>query len=104
MYVQFKMAENNEIEHLLYTKSRWRWHGNIYWKIKEHCGQLNKESFINIVYVQYDDDLDKLNAVRQSLYGYAKSYAEHFPAGHITKRRKRGKAGKVVGEKYSAGV
>lgn len=43
------------------------------------------ESSITRVHVQYDDDPDMLNAVRQSLYGYAKSYAEHFPAGHITK-------------------
>lgn len=53
------------------------------------------ESSITRVHVQYDDDPDMLNAVRQSLYGYAKSYAEHFPAGHITKPRKRGKTGKI---------
>lgn len=76
----------------------------IFEKIKELFGQLNKESFIQKVIEQYDGDSEQLNSVRHSMFDYGKSRIEDFPAGHLTERRKRGKTGKTVGEKYAADI
>lgn len=100
------MAGNNEIEdeHIYCTQTADEVDIEIFEKIKEHFGQLDKQSFIRKVLEQYDGDSEQLNAVRKSMYDYGKSRIEDFPAGHLTERRQRGKTGKPIGEKYAADV
>lgn len=95
-----KMAGNNEIEdeNIYCTQTADKVDIEIFEKIKEHFGQLDKESFIRKVLEQYDGDSEQLNAVRKSMYDYGKSRIEDFPAGHLTERRQRGKTGKTIGE------
>lgn len=101
-----KMAGNNEIEdeNIYCTQTADEVDIEIFEKIKEHFGQLDKESFIRKVLEQYDGDSEQLNAVKKSMYDYGKSRIEDFPAGHLTDRRQRGKTGKPIGEKYAADV
>lgn len=69
------MAGNNEIEdeHIYCTQTADEVDIEIFEKIKEHFGQLDKQSFIRKVLEQYDGDSEQLNAVRKSMYDFGKS-------------------------------